>query len=246
MISKRTVCRFSMLFVLWISMGAVWAGDSPQPKSSWTFDKDAAGQVPKDWRILETKGTGKKADWKVVADTTAPSGPNVLEVQSHADSGTYNLAVLDTVSAKDADVRVRMKANSGQEDQGGGLVWRFKDENNYYVCRLNPKEGNFRVYKVVEGKRTQLESAMVEAAPGTWYELRAVMIGDSIECYVNGKPLLVAKDDTLKAAGKIGFWTKADASTSFDDLEVHSLPEGEPKNEKRESKPTEAEKTPGK
>lgn len=246
MISKRTFGRFSVLFVLWISMGTAWAGDSPERKISWAFDKDAAGHVPKDWRMLETKGTGKMADWKVVADTTAPSGPNVLEVQSNADSGTYNLAVLDAVSAKDADIRVRMKANTGQEDQGGGLLWRFKDENNYYVCRLNPKEGNFRVYKVVEGKRTQLESAMMEAVPGTWYELRAVMIGDSIECYVNGKSLLVAKDDTLIVAGKIGFWTKADASTSFDDLEVRPLPEGEPKNEKRESKPTEAGKAPGK
>ncbi len=116
----------------------------------------------------------------------------------------------------------KIKANSGKEDQGGGLIWRCKDENNYYVCRINPLEGNFRVYKVVDGKRKQLESVTLDAASGKWYQVRAVMVADKIECYVDGKKHLAATDDTFPQAGMIGLWTKADASSSFDNLAVYA------------------------
>src|SRR5262249_10493733 len=118
------------------------------------------------------------------------------------------------------DLSVKMRANTGKEDQGGGLIWRVKDENNYYICRNNPLESNFRVYKVVNGKRTQFDSADVKTEAGQWHTMRAVMGGDRIACYLDGKKLLEAKDDTFKDAGMIGFWTKADAASSFDDLAV--------------------------
>jgi hypothetical protein len=77
---------------------------------------------------------------------------------------------------------------------------------------------------VVDGKRQQLESAKIEAAAGKWYEVRAVMIGNRMACYVDGKRLLAAEDGTLTDAGKIGLWTKADASSSFDDLSISTTP----------------------
>ena len=56
----------------------------------------------------------------------------------------------------DIDVTAKFKAIAGATDQGGGPVWRFQDGNNYYVARMNPLEDNFRFYKVVAGKRTEL------------------------------------------------------------------------------------------
>ena len=35
---------------------------------------------------------------------------------------------------------------SGKEDQAGGLVWRAKDANNYYVARANALENNVTIY----------------------------------------------------------------------------------------------------
>jgi len=35
---------------------------------------------------------------------------------------------------------------SGREDQAGGIVWRFKDGDNYYVARANALENNVSLY----------------------------------------------------------------------------------------------------
>lgn len=197
----------------------------PQPtpqsaKSEWNFDKDEVGKPSSSWRTAETSGTGKTGRWTVVRDDSAPSKPNVLRLETQAAGKTYSLYIAEKSSFKDLDLRVRIRANSGEEDQGGGPIWRCRDENNYYICRINPLEGNFRVYKVQNGKRSELESAKLETKTGQWYEVRAVMVGDKIECFVDGRKYLEATDSTFKDAGSVGLWTKADASSSFDDVGV--------------------------
>jgi len=191
---------------------------------SWNFDKHATGEWPDGLRVASTHSGKAPAKWAIQADPTAPSKPNVLRLLETRNTGhTYNLLVFDHTSLRDLDLRVALKANSGEEDQGGGLIWRCKDENNYYICRLNPLESNFRVYKVEGGKRTQFKSAEVRARAGQWYTIRVVMIGDDIHCDLDGKELLTAKDATFKDAGKIGLWTKADAASSFDDLTASEI-----------------------
>ena len=99
-------------------------------------------------------------------------------------------------------------------------IWRCKDENNYYICRMNPLENNFRVYKVINGKRQQLQSTEFKAQAGKWYVVRAKMVGNHIMCFIDDKKLLDVSDDEIKDAGLIGLWTKADASSSFDNIAV--------------------------
>jgi hypothetical protein len=178
----------------------------------FNFDADKAGEAAKGWEAAV--GT-----WKVAADDTAPSGPNVLAQTAAGPGPQFNVALATAADFKNLDLSVRLKAVSGEKDQGGGPVWRAKDARNYYVCRWNPLEDNFRLYKVIDGKRTQLATADLKA-PAGWRTLRVVMKGDAIECHLDGKKLLEAKDDALKDAGKVGLWTKADAATNFDDLTV--------------------------
>ncbi len=196
------------------------------PLAEWNFDKDEGSKTPTGWRVAETKGSGKTGKWTVTVDDSAPSKPNVLKLDTQADDSTYNLLIAEKSSFKDLDLRARIKAVSGKEDQGGGLLWRCKDPNNYYICRINPLEGNFRVYKVEDGKRTQLHSEKLETKTGQWYEVRAVMTGDHIECFVDGKPYLHTHDATFKEAGMVGLWTKADASSVFDNVVVYPPSEG--------------------
>jgi len=110
-----------------------------------------------------------------------------------------------------------MKAVAGEIDQGGGIVWRAKDAKNYYLARYNPLEDNYRLYKVIDGKRTMFLNADIAHSDG-WHALRITMSGDQIVCYYDGKKYMEHKDDTLKEAGKIGLWSKADAQSQFDDL----------------------------
>jgi hypothetical protein len=86
---------------------------------------------------------------------------------------------------------------------------------------MNPLESNYRVYKVKDGKRTQLDTKEeLKISTEKWHTLKVKQVGESIECWLDGKKYLGVKDNTFTKAGKIGLWTKADAQTYFDDLGV--------------------------
>jgi len=187
----------------------------------WSFDGDRTGTVPDGWEIAETAGHGTTAVWKVVADKTAPSPPNVVAVTKTENYGsTFNLLIAKDTSYEDLEISVRVKAGTGKEDQGGGPIWRVRDADNYYIARWNPLENNFRVYFVKNGRRRQLGSANVKADPAVWHEIEIEHEGTRIEAEFDGKKLIEVEDSTFREAGMVGLWTKADAATSFDDLEV--------------------------
>jgi 3-keto-disaccharide hydrolase len=185
------------------------------------FDKASIGTVPPGWTVART-GKGQGSDWKVVADETAPSRSGCALAQvADSPSALFNLCVVNDTRYKDLEASVAFKAIRGKNDQGGGIVWRYQDADNYYIARMNPLEDNYRVYKVVAGKRLQLGTKEgVTAKAGEWHTLKIEMKGDHIQCSLDGKTLLDVHDDTFKAAGKVGLWSKADAQTHFDEFKV--------------------------
>jgi hypothetical protein len=185
------------------------------------FNKGDTGRVPAGWEAEKT-GKGEGSTWKVVADDTAPSGTGYALAQTaESPIAVFNLCMLEDSKYKDLELSVQFKAIRGRNDQGGGLVWRYQDANNYYVCRMNPLEDNFRVYKVVAGKRTQFETKEGLKIPvGEWHTIKVEQKGDQIECYLDGKKYLEVRDSTFPDAGKVGLWSKSDAQTYFDRFEV--------------------------
>ncbi len=181
-------------------------------EKSWGFDAQQTGAIALGF-------TNEVGEWRVVGDGSAPSKPNVLAQLAKSERSVFNIALTSGTSYKDVDITVRLKSIAGQIDQGGGVVWRARDAKNYYIARYNPLEDNYRVYKVEDGRRIQLNTADVKRSQG-WHTLRVTMIGERIECYYDGKKYLDLSDSTFKEAGKIGLWTKADAQTHFDDLSV--------------------------
>ncbi len=197
------------------------AGYSQTPKTDTLFDFEnyTLGSTPSGWSTALT-GRGKMCDWLIVND----NGNKVLaQTSSETPDYRFNLITNNNLISKNVEISVRFKAKKGRGDQGGGPVWRYKDENNYYVARANPLENNYRVYKVVNGNRIQLKSATIKMSSGKWYHLTIVMQGDSIQCYFNDNLALQVTDSTFPDSGKIGLWTKSDAVTWFDDLKVKSF-----------------------
>ncbi len=185
---------------------------------TWNFESDAPGKLPAGWTAGKTR-EGAGSEWRIVEDATVANGKRALaQVSSAGDSPQFNLCVLDDPKVADLDLSVKLKPRTGKLDQGGGLVWRYQDTQNYYIARWNPLEDNLRVYKVVKGKRSQMDTAKVKADPQGWHFLRVVHVGRSIRCYLDGKLLLEAADDEFPNPGQIGLWTKADAVTHFDEL----------------------------
>jgi hypothetical protein len=190
-----------------------------------TVTKADLGKLPLGWATAQT-GVGKGSVWKVVADDTAPSKAGYVLAQTAAGpSALFNLCVAEEPQfANNVTLTVALKAVKGDLDQGGGVVWLYQDADNYYVTRFNPLEDNFRVYKVVAGKRTQLGTVEgIKSAPNTWHTVRVKHLGNDITCVLDDAHTLKVSDATFAKPGAVGLWTKADAQTHFDRFEASEL-----------------------
>lgn len=197
------------------------AADKPKSHRR-DFENARVGEIPKGWTSAKT-GEGPGSVWKVIEDKSSPKGSKVLaQTSSQGANRFFNLCVLDKTNYTDVEITVSFKANKGSNDQGGGPVWRYQDANNYYVCRHNPLEDNFRIYKVIRGRRSQLASLEFKADTGKWHTIHVVMRGEKIVCSVNGKKLKV-RDNSIAKAGQVGLWTKSDAVTSFDNFKFSAV-----------------------
>ena len=213
-------CRAGLLGMLSIVF-ATATGYAQQPKT-FNFDSDAVGKTPAGFTSYASGG-GPAGKWVVTEMNDAPSGKYVV-VQTDADkTGTrFPVLIADSGEYSDLDVSMKVKAISGKVDQGMGLVFRFRDANSYYIVRANSLENNFRLYRMVNGKRLQFAGANVKVSSGQWHTLRVVAKGDHITCWFDRQQLIDANDKTY-TTGKIGLWTKADSVIAFDDLAVSPL-----------------------
>jgi len=177
------------------------------------FDGGETGKAPPGWNATKT-GTGA-AKWTIEKDANAPSKPNVLKQSGEA---TYPLCIKEGTSVKDGFVEVKFKPVAGKEDQAGGVIWRCKDADNYYIARANALEDNVTIYHTVSGKRVSFKNTNTKVAPGQWHTLRVDFTGDRFVVTFNGKQVITATDDKIKDAGQVGLWTKADSMTLFDDF----------------------------
>ena len=212
--------RWTTMVVVIALAGAVAFADEGKVRT-FNFSKDDAGKLPNGWKAEKT-GRGEGSVWKVVEDDTAPSKSGVALAQTaKSPGGVFNICVAQDTNYKDVELSVSFKAVAGDEDQGGGFVWRYQNNNNYYICRMNPLEDNYRVYKVVAAKRTQLGGKEeVKVKTGEWHKLKVVVKGNKMEGYLDGEKIWEVTDDTFTDAGKVGLWSKADAQSHFDEFKA--------------------------
>jgi hypothetical protein len=187
---------------------------------TYNFDSDNPGAIPAGFHGART-GQGTEGKWGVIADPTAPSKPNVV-AQMSRDRTDYRfpLLIADQGSFKDLEISVKFKAVEGEVARAGGLVFRLRAANNYYIVRANVLEDIYRLYHVIDGRRRQFAGANFKVTSGEWHELKVECVGNKIICYYDGQKKIEATDETFKEAGKIGLWTKADSVTYFDDLKA--------------------------
>src|SRR5919106_1558419 len=189
------------------------------------FTSDEIGQPPKGFAFGHTAKAGAPGKWIVQAE-----GPSRFLAQTDPDPtrSRFPIAVVSDITAADVDLSVRFRPISGRVDQAAGLVWRYRDENNYYIVRANALEDNVVLYKVENGSRTDLPvkgegrtyGKKAEVPAAQWSTLRVVANGPRFEVYFNGTKLYQVEDSTFTQAGNVGVWTKADSVTQFDDLTI--------------------------
>lgn len=216
--------KFTMAFLL---LSTALAAQTPSRRVI-DFESDKVGQAPAAFAFALT-GSGRPGVWSVRKDEAAPDRGNVL-AQADADHTSYRfpVAVFNDVTAKDVDISVRFRPVSGGVDQAAGVVWRYQDANNYYIVRANALEGNVVLYKVENGKRTDLPvkgsgrtyGKKADVPKNAWSQMGVTVRGPLFTVSLNGQGLYEVEDATFAGAGKVGVWTKADSVTYFDDLTV--------------------------
>jgi len=192
--------------------------------TSFIFENYDIDKIPNDWSQYYT-GKGNKTDWKIIND----NGNKVLaQLSENNPNYHFNEIIFDNIKLKNVELKVRIKGVKGKMDQGGGFIWRFIDADNYYVVRANPLEDNVVLYKVKNGKRTDLPllgkgrtyGVDIEPLGNDWNDLKLTVFDNLFTVFLNNKQIFQVKDQTFKNAGKVGLWTKADAVTYFDDFQI--------------------------
>jgi len=194
----------AVVLLVGITTFAMAAGE----KITMTYDLGA--ENPK-WKFAAGQWVRRASGGRQVLAQTAATQP-------------WAVAVLEDQKFEDVDVSVRFRPVSGKEDASGGIIFRAKDGRNYFLVRANALENNFRLYAIVNGKRSTIASARVEEPKlGTWHTIRVVATGPRVQAYLDNAALLDHQDKTF-TEGWLGLWTKADSVTEFADLEVSGTP----------------------
>ena len=174
----------------------------------------AEAQMKNGW---QSGGTGRgTARWEVTE--------RQLVYRGGADFGW----AVSGPAIQDGFVEVRFRPAEGREDQAGGVVWRWQDANNYYIARANALENNVVAYKMVNGKRTDLKpvgaggrayGVQATVTPRAWHTLRVDFKGPEFVVRFNRDlATFTVRDETLKTAGRVGIWSKADSVSEFEEF----------------------------
>lgn len=182
-------------------MGVTWR---------WNFDEFKEGTQPAGFDIV-------LGDWVVRADPSAPSPPCVLaQVATFPEGIHFPSCVVKALRLANLRMKVKFKPVSGECDQGGGLIFRFQDPQNYYVLRANALD-DFALFKCVNDQRWPLKRYYVRS--DEWQSIGVECRGPLICGYWNDRLLIEVEDETFDA-GRAGLWTISDSVGYFDDLEI--------------------------
>ncbi len=226
-VHKDNVCLAALSAWLWCA-GVLAVMLSPTPAIAselqvWNFDGDQPEKVPPGFQIGRLFDGRPAGDWQVIATDKATSPPHVLaQLQGKGAEHAYKLVLIQGTESENLDLSVKILPIDGKADMGGGLIWRATDDRNYYLARANPLEQNIRMYRVVNGIRHMIQNFDHVIDVRRWHQLRVRMEGCNIHVFFDERPVFKLCDQTLRK-GRIGLWTKSDAVTHFDDLQLEEF-----------------------
>jgi len=244
---RRVLVEVVIILLLYApaSLGAnPTIGDEAESHQTWNFDTDPAGTLPQNFAVGTTPDGRSAGEWqvidmqqslsllpdldrrehqrieKVLQALEAPSPPHVLaQLKNRGFEQDYHVVLVEGSPVTDFDLHVSFLPVAGKADMGGGLIWRARDAQNYYITRANPLEQNIRLYRVVKGVRYKLANFDHIISVDTWHTFRVVARDNHFQIIFDRQTVFAIRDETFQS-GQIGLWTKADAVTYFDDLRL--------------------------
>lgn len=244
--SKRAVLTrlgcFGMVWLAGWSMGAVgqaWAVPketstekaehmrqqrNPELFNNWTFDKDQVGSVPSGF-VAVASDERQHGGWKIEAQASVPSSPNILIGTSGCESCRAILVAQGfQYEYPELVVRIQQPADGGSGKVG--VVFGMKDPQNYYATIVDISQKMIQIVRVIEGKESVLGKAPIKSKPVEWHTLRVqrntIISKDFVETFFDGSLALSVEDQAL-GVGQVGMLVSGQASARFDNFNASPL-----------------------
>ena len=194
------------LSIAMLTATAALAGDEK-------FDTIAPGTLPADW-ICGVTGKGSPV-WKVEADASAPSKPNVLR---QSGTGTFPWCVKQSAQITDGFVEVKVQA--ARRPGGSGRRPRVAVQGRQQLLHCSRQRARKQCIALshAEWPSHHHQVRRCSGAAKQWHTLRVEFAGKAIKVMLDGKQYITAENDQIAGAGAVGVWTKADSVTAFDDF----------------------------
>jgi hypothetical protein len=165
-------------------------------------------------------GSGPPGEWFVVRNEAVQA---LAQTGTDATDDRFPLAIYRPFSGRNVYVSIRFMPVAGTIDQAGGVIARYTPAGDYYLARANALENNVRFYRVVAGKRQMIAGVDANVSSRAWHTLGIAARDDRFIILFDGRELFGATDATLRDAGRVGLWTKADSVTWFESIKIKSL-----------------------
>lgn len=154
--------------------------------------------------------------------TTDASGVMTHDASKWAAKEGYPLAVFDEPATfTSGTASIEFKMIGGTDDYTAGLSFGHRGASYYYV-RYNTKDGNVALWRMDGPKRTVIKHGEhhEQLARNQWHRLELMVQGRRVRAVVNGGALQVEHDLDRPVSGRLGLYTKPDATSAFRHLEV--------------------------
>jgi hypothetical protein len=162
--------------------------------------------------------------WMVVGDATAIAGLAIEQSGLQTTEDRFPLAIYKTASLKNAEISLRIKADGGKSDRGGGVAVRLSSPQDYYLVQVDALRDRVLFSRVSDGTSEEVVAVDADIASHSWHTLTVRARDNEFVVSLDGVWVFTAFDKTLSQSGRIALWTKGDSVTRFDQIEIAPLP----------------------
>lgn len=187
-----------------------------------TFDDDPVDHAPAGF-TLSAMRQPEAGRWLIERPNNDHNG--CLAHRAKAGATGYGIAIMDARVPDDLAVTVRMRGTAGA--RGSGLVWRYRDHQNFYSLLLDLSRGELSVYRIASGIRVRLDVLDdLELDPHAWHTLKVVHVGSTMRVSLGGIRVFEEQDRRYEgrpaATGRVGVMASGNSDVWFDDLRAET------------------------
>jgi hypothetical protein len=185
------------------------------------FDEDTIGAAP-DGFFFAAARQAHPGTWEVL-------GKGNRRHLSHSADPSVTLRGISVAgfsyTAPD-DVRVATRLRLADGDRAGGVVWRYRDPNNFYFMAVVYADHTAGLFRVTGGNRVMLHQVRdINLDPDAWHSMTVVHDGDDILGTIDGIGILRARDRGLADGNRAGVWSAGNTTGWFDDVTIEQAPD---------------------